>query len=507
MDVTTDSVVRSVRAWSISTSTSPVVELEDCGDLSDVPLLADDKQSLDQSSVEQTHVPLWMKFLAFLCGISTFARTECILMQTLMFARCFDNRSFYPKSSMFMFMPGILVQVLQSRFDQGFNARHTTFKASIFRISSSCLTTVVCIIALIWGIDGNQDLANNGGFVYSMLLVVGIGSSIAFGAFSQVFALFPPGPQAIFFLGTYCPFFIFAPVNFGVGSLCESMSNERVEGWETNWSAVHVFYGMGVLLTILGLISFLAIVWPLVGRRYLILHDSDLHSTYLVGSTQASDPTETSALISRPTRSQRSSSASSYVPNEAVTAVTAAALDTPPELPSTASASPSHVSLKILLRDLWPMILCVFVTTIVNSLVSSLYVTFPYHKYTSLATLLQYDYYICGALGIFLTSFKFFTRLPVWGILALVVTRCVFIPLAFLYCNNKLPVNDFAVIGLNSVFMLSGGYLFSLSFLLASQRYDSSKVRTAASTTINVVYYIAMGIGLGLALGIIHKDD
>lgn len=79
-----------------------------------------------------------LKVLLFVCGLSTFARSESLLMQTQMFARCFGlGSAFYPAASSALFMPGIIVQLLQNRYDKGIDRRFGTFRAANARILTS----------------------------------------------------------------------------------------------------------------------------------------------------------------------------------------------------------------------------------------------------------------------------------------------------------------------------------------------------------------------------------
>lgn len=61
-----------------------------------------------------------LKLLFFICGLSTFARSESVLMQTQMYTKCFDlGTTFYPSASSAIFMPGILIQLVQNRWVGG----------------------------------------------------------------------------------------------------------------------------------------------------------------------------------------------------------------------------------------------------------------------------------------------------------------------------------------------------------------------------------------------------
>jgi hypothetical protein len=68
-------------------------------------------------------------------------------------------------------------------------------------------------------------------FVYLLLAIMGLGISVSFGCFVQISSMFPPELHAFFFFGNYAPFFIFAPVNVGIGDLCEKVKiDDKVGG-------------------------------------------------------------------------------------------------------------------------------------------------------------------------------------------------------------------------------------------------------------------------------------
>ena len=76
-----------------------------------------------------------LKLLFFICGLSTFARSEAVLMQTSMYAKCFHlGPNFYAAASSAIFIPGILVQVIQTKWDRYFDRKYGTYKAAAFRI-------------------------------------------------------------------------------------------------------------------------------------------------------------------------------------------------------------------------------------------------------------------------------------------------------------------------------------------------------------------------------------
>jgi hypothetical protein len=80
------------------------------------------------------------------------------------------------------------------------------------------LGAMVALLVVCYYHPGFQS---NTGFVYSLLAVVGVCVSITFGSFVQIVSLFPGHLQPFYYLGTYSPFFLFAPVNIAIGELCD----------------------------------------------------------------------------------------------------------------------------------------------------------------------------------------------------------------------------------------------------------------------------------------------
>jgi hypothetical protein len=84
-----------------------------------------------------------LKLLFFICGLSTFARSEAVLMQTQMYAKCFHlGPNFYAAASSAIFMPGIFIQMIQTKYDRVFDRKYGTYKAAAFRIVLSYAGTL-----------------------------------------------------------------------------------------------------------------------------------------------------------------------------------------------------------------------------------------------------------------------------------------------------------------------------------------------------------------------------
>lgn len=76
------------------------------------------------------------------------------------------------------------------------------------------------MLGLVLGAYEDTSLEDRPGFIYVLLMILGLGISISFGCFVQVITMFPPSMHPFFFIGTYSPFLIFAPTNVAVQDLC-----------------------------------------------------------------------------------------------------------------------------------------------------------------------------------------------------------------------------------------------------------------------------------------------
>lgn len=76
-----------------------------------------------------------LKLLFFICGLSVFARSEALFMQTQMYAKCFGlGPNFYAAASSALFMPGIVVQMIQTKYDRHLDRKFGTYRAAAYRI-------------------------------------------------------------------------------------------------------------------------------------------------------------------------------------------------------------------------------------------------------------------------------------------------------------------------------------------------------------------------------------
>lgn len=397
-----------------------------------------------------------IRFMFFLCGLSTFARSEVILIQTQMYAKCFGlGNNFYAIASCCMFIPGIIIQAVQARYDSTLDKKFTARKAAVFRVCivlvvSSILLALLALVAFAF-----PNVRENQYYIYTTLFVLGLCVSVTFGSFSQVASLFPAHVQPYFYFGTYSPFLVLGPVNLAVGDLC----TEQGDGlWHTEWSSIFAYYGVGVLLTLLGVVAIIVISRCDTSRLLFSRKDLDLHQ------------------------------------NEDGTPLLAGC---PDEM---------DVAISTVIRRVWPQTLSVASVTISSTMIAAIYIDFPVDKLADLPTLLVYDYYIAACLGTILSSIAAIRRLvtPAW-LLILSTLKFVFAGLAIAYTQNLIAIqSDALVLFLNSVNMLMGGAVFSLCYSSATDQFVQRMARTRCSAIISTSYYTSIAVALGISF-VLHK--
>lgn len=433
----------------------------------------DDSEDRYELLVQHTTVSWTLRFLFFLCGVSTFARSEVVLMQTQMYAECFGlGEYFYALASISIFMPGILVQMLQSKFDARLDQHFGTARSATWRIMLAYLVSLTALIVLVIMTRVNTNLQSSAPFVYFLLSIMGLGISVSFGTYTQIVSMFPPELHPLFFFGTYAPFFVFAPVNIAVGNLCEK--NNDV--WSLRWDSIDIYYTVGVALSIAGVLSFLGVVRYPKSRLLFDRKDAELrarsHHRFVIPVEQDNLEDSTGAQLN-------------------LSVARKAVFD---EL---------SLHLRDYLRLLWQESLTQVLVTICSTLLAALYIDFKPTHFENLPTILMYDYYICTSLGVVMTSWLPFRRLFTPSrILILAALRLALVPFAVMAIRGIIGTNDYVLLAINSVQMWLAGIIFSLSFSLASDKFRSKPARTRASTIMNVVYYVAMAIGMGVSFAL-----
>jgi hypothetical protein len=156
-----------------------------------------------------TDMDIAVALCLWLMGMSAFPLTETLLLQSTMFARCFQWPGYYGMATVALFLPGLLIQLLQNRFDKNMDLRFGSRLTSTFRLlfgHGIQLVAVAAFLALLHNLA--PDPLQPASTMRTVLLlvsftVIGFGCATVYGTSSQLISLFPPQFHAFFFIGTY----------------------------------------------------------------------------------------------------------------------------------------------------------------------------------------------------------------------------------------------------------------------------------------------------------------
>ena len=110
----------------------------------------------DDASAYTIRHPLLVRLLLFLCGMGVFARAEAFFLQTQvhhryvmmtssqtrlqLFNQCLGyGLNYYAVSNALMFLPGIIMMIIQGHFDLSYDRRFGTLKSNFVRITTTTL--------------------------------------------------------------------------------------------------------------------------------------------------------------------------------------------------------------------------------------------------------------------------------------------------------------------------------------------------------------------------------
>eukprot|EP00042_Codosiga_hollandica_P016327 m.41287 g.41287 ORF g.41287 m.41287 type:complete len:459 (+) comp46134_c0_seq9:86-1462(+) len=323
---------------------------------------ADEWQPLlpgDPTSLIVLPAPWLVRISLFLCGMGIFARTEAFLLQTQLYNVCFnEGLHFYAKANAALFLPGLAVLFLQSKCDHVIDLRFGTLRANYVRIVFTTALTIIVTEGYILLIDMHPSLSSSSGLIYSTLLIVGLCTSLVYGAFAQIVALVPDRYHSYFFIGQMCPFFVLLPVNIATGNLCSvSMQPSDKQVLTTiNWSGVLIFYGAGSGLTVLAVVALRIVTHAC--RDYIRRKDL-LLSTQISASINDEEPKEATPLL-------------------------------------------------VIFSQIKYELVTYGLSVLASIYVASKYSAIPSSHFANLETLLLYEYYVASAFGMISTEFKIF---------------------------------------------------------------------------------------------------
>ena len=166
---------------------------------------------------------LQLGVLLFVCGASTFARTEAFVLQTELFSFCFRQGTLYtPLAILLLFAPGLVIQFVQAKYDAGYDLRFGSSKAAFFRQAVANGLSALSMAGFVAAIYCVPSLRDSKPLLFAVLTVQGLTCAVSYGALSQLVAVLPAPFPSYFFVGMYlCTLVVFTPLNAGLGNLCK----------------------------------------------------------------------------------------------------------------------------------------------------------------------------------------------------------------------------------------------------------------------------------------------
>ena len=201
-------------------------------------------------------------------GASTFPITETLLLQTAMYTKCWGWGGFYGLATVTLFLPGLVVQVAQNRWDQLFDLKYGTRRMGAIRLlfgHGLQLIALVTFLAFLHTVEPGTHSSAATMVLICTFVMIGLGCSIVYGTVAQLISIFPSRLHPYFFIGTYSVSAIIAPFNIALGTLYSHADSRAAGdasaydcdgGHGVHWTKIVMYYSAGFCFELLGLLAF-----------------------------------------------------------------------------------------------------------------------------------------------------------------------------------------------------------------------------------------------------------
>lgn len=501
------------------------------------PLL-DNKQTCNSDGDEKPRFSMWLiNLLLFLCGISTFARTEAFLLQITLFQKCLGyGNLFYPLAQGLFFGFGALYLYILQYVEENV---WTVPKLGIYTVAKRKLLIANISTALAYAVFFALPILDRPlphALGYSLCLIVGAGATIQFQAFSKFLAGYPSTCMQYFIGGTYAASIFYAPLNTYLGDICHIPHHDAEGKMKCNyhhnktiatttasthttvtvavevtakphmvpmkigacsntidWEHAWIFFGVAMFLTLSTLVMYV-ILGRLKPSKYYIA----LEERRIIRETKMNNVSD-KQLGGAGGGSINDDSINDSDPLVNIADECGGDADRHGDKgDSTKTAKANNDGKTITIKAVAPQLIKVFVATSASALLSSQYGLTTNDAQPRLATYLIYEYYVCSALGTFLSMA--WRATPFWT-MAVQVIRIGVLPVGFLYAYGELGVNQPAALAFNFVFMIFGGWTFAAAFSEVRDKFSGSALlldRALAWT--NAGYFCGLLFGLSIAV-------
>jgi hypothetical protein len=422
---------------------------------------------------------------------------------------------------------------LDQRFDEavieGFN---TSYGVAICRVVTGHVLQLLALLVFFGGLhdedspvlhrphtpvrtwDDTQSL-----HMYCTFVVIGTGCAIVYGTYAQTVSMFPQRYHAFFFIGTYSVSWAIAPFNILIGALCPlAVQSTESAGGEhgtcvvgdacPQWTKIGVFYTIGAMFNIMGLLAFIALTSTQLGQQVYALKDEVLVPT---SSGRRRNNTGNASSPAAPQQLGGGGASSIQVgdlvvvnPPESSFSTGRTATDSDADARSIYSGSssdsngadPDGTS-----GNVWSVTLgCGLVMMLAlceNLLICGQYSSLKSQgQIPSLGTVMMYSFYASQCVGASMLTSERVQHLlnSQRTLLVLAILRLPGVPMIFYHNRHPSGLfgNDVSLLLFYSVHMWLGGLVFCQSFTVATHLFDNPADKTVGATVMNVLYYVGV---------------
>ena len=355
--------------------------------------------------------------------------------------------------------------------------------------------------------------------MYCNFVVIGTGCAIVYGTYAQTVSMFPQRYHAFFFIGTYSVSWAIAPFNFLIGALCPiaGQSTESAGGEHGTcvagdacplWTKIAVFYTIGAMFNICGLVAFIVLTSTQLGQQVYELKDEMLVPT---SSGRRRKPNRNVSSPDAPQQLGGGGASSIQVgnlvavnPPESSFSTGRSATDRDADARSIYSGSSSDSNAAHpdgTSGNVWSVTLgCGLVMMLAlceNLLICGQYSSLKSQgQIPSLPTVMMYSFYASQCVGASMLTNDRVQQLlnSQRTLLLLAILRLPGVPMIFYHNSHSSGLfgNDFSLLLFYSVHMWLGGLVFCQSFTVATHLFDSPADKTVGATVMNVLYYVGV---------------